>query len=86
MEKSQETHTWTKRDLWNALSFLRMGPVHELHVSSTNFWWDLYALVLPKVAQDPLKIVLAVPVGETRPAHGVDRQLLVAKLMAFSCI
>ncbi len=34
MEKSQETHTWTKRDLWNALSFLRMGPVHELHCMS----------------------------------------------------
>ena len=41
------------------------------------------ALVLPKVAQDPPKIALAVPVGETRPAHGVDLQLLVAELPHF---
>ena len=70
------------RNWWRSLAL--SGVIHHFKPfpahTTTTVENQPNALVLPKVAQDPLKIALAAPVGEARPAHGVDLQLLVAEL------
>jgi len=54
--------------------FRRHPPLQIVPGPYNNNRGKLAALVLPKVAQNPLKIELPIPVSETCPAHGVNPQ------------